>query len=151
MQTSFHQLHSAITLDSLSLTSSSSPQISPLSFTFRIWTEVSQSILTAPTAALLKPTISSGLDSPNSLCPLSLLPPLPPAAQNPPVASCLTHNQSQSANSVPQGPCDPFTYPVPLWTLPTSLSLTTLAFLLFLEQAKPSHTSVSLRLAAHST
>lgn len=51
----------------------------------------------------------------------------------------------------PQGPCDPLTYPVPLWSLPTSLSLTTLASLPFLEQAKPSHTSVSLRLAAHCT
>ena len=95
MQASFHQLHSAITLDSVFLSSSSSAQINPLGFTFRIWTEVSQSVLAAPTAALLKPTVSSGLDSPNSLCPLSLLPPLPPAARNPPVASCLAHNQSQ--------------------------------------------------------
>lgn len=117
-----------------------------LSFAFRIWTEVSQSILAAPLSAPSSPQCGSLAQFSNSLCPLSLLPPLPPAAQNPPLASCLTHNQSQ-CQIAPQGPCDPLHTQSPSEPFSSPHS----GLLLIPGTSQTSHTSVSNTLAAHST
>lgn len=148
MQTSFHQLHSAITLDSVFL---SHPHpvhklaLSALPSEYgQRW--VSQSLLrpllpySSPPSALAWTLQTACARSPcfhPCLLQLRILLWLPVSftiKAKVPTASlkaCVIPLHSQS-------PSEPF-------------SLTTLASLLFLEQAKPSHTSLSLCLATHST
>ena len=152
MQASFHQLHSAITLDSVFL---SHPHpvhkltlsALPSEYGQRWVSQFSpppQLPYSSPPSALAWTLQIVCAHSPcfhPCLLQLEILLWLPVSLTI--KAKCQQH---------PSRPMwSPPTYPVPLGPLPTSLPLTTLASLLFLEQAKHSHTSVSLRLAVHST